>query len=253
MGWDRITYLYERRKFTVLLLALVSLLIVRPLIAFNSAYSEIHDVLVTAVFLAASSFLYLRRSSRWAAIALGLPTILGVLAHKTLESTPPLFAGLTLHIFPVLFIAYTLVAILWSIFRVGEVSYDSIHGAFCGYLLLGLAYGHLYCLTELWQPGSFALPAGEGPMPPVGERRLSLLTYFSLVTLTTVGYGDITPRGYEARTLAWVEAMMGQFYIAVILAELIGLKLSAAIRDERREPQANSEEKNRPPLVDPPR
>jgi hypothetical protein len=79
-----------------------------------------------------------------------------------------------------------------------------------GYLLLGLAFGHLYCLLEAVAPGSFRLR--EDLAAPVHDpgRRQFLLTYFSLVTLTTVGYGDITPGSDPARGLAAVEAVLGQ-------------------------------------------
>jgi voltage-gated potassium channel Kch len=63
----------------------------------------------------------------------------------------------------------------------------------------------------------------------VNEDRYFLLAYFSLVTLATVGYGDITPATELARSLAVVEAIVGQFYIAVLIADLIGKKLSQAV------------------------
>jgi hypothetical protein len=55
--------------------------------------------------------------------------------------------------------------------------------------------------------------------------------YFGLVTLTTLGYGDIIPRSGQTRTLAWVEAVVGQFYIGVVIAALVALRVSAAIRE----------------------
>jgi hypothetical protein len=58
------------------------------------------------------------------------------------------------------------------------------------------------------------------------EARGSVLVYYSFVTMTTVGYGDITPVSPPARTLAWLEAMMGQFYIAVLVAFLVGIRVS---------------------------
>jgi hypothetical protein len=73
-------------------------------------------------------------------------------------------------------------------------------------------------------PGSF------GGLPPAagGPHAHFLLTYFSFVTLTTVGYGDITPAGDTARALAMIEAVAGQFYLAVLIAELVGKRLAQA-------------------------
>src|SRR5204863_7015600 len=101
-------------------------------------------------------------------------------------------------------------------------SADSIYGAFCGYLLVGLIFGHLYRCLEALSPGSFHGNADF--MAHVQDERYThfLLVYFSFVTLTTVGYGDITPASEATRGLAVVEAVIGQFYLAVLIGELIG-------------------------------
>ena len=63
-----------------------------------------------------------------------------------------------------------------------------------------------------------------------------MLTYFSFVTLTTVGYGDISPVSPAARTLAWVEAVTGQFYLAVIVAGLVSVLVAKGKREGEGEP-----------------
>src|SRR5262249_12984417 len=106
------------------------------------------------------------------------------------------------------------------------VTRDSIFGAFCGYVLVGLAFGHVYCILETAVPGSFQ---GRGLIldrPPTGERLNYLLNYYSLITLTTVGFGDMAPARDGARGLSAVEAIVGQFYIAVLIAQLIGKRLT---------------------------
>jgi hypothetical protein len=65
-------------------------------------------------------------------------------------------------------------------------------------------------------------------------RQRSVLTYFSFITLTTLGYGDITPGSGAARGLAMVEAIMGQFYIAVLVAELVGRRVSQTFSVNQR-------------------
>ena len=62
------------------------------------------------------------------------------------------------------------------------------------------------------------------------DSRQSLFDYYSFMTLTTVGYGDITPLRPPATSLTWIEAVFGQFYIAVIVAQLVGLKLAQALQ-----------------------
>jgi hypothetical protein len=113
----------------------------------------------------------------------------------------------------------------------GQVTANRICGAICLYLLLGACFAVLYLVVDLVDPHAF------NASPPLADRfderdprheRLSLLMYFSMVTLSTVGYGDITPVNRVARTLAWVEAVGGQLYLSVMVARLVGLHLVRA-------------------------
>jgi hypothetical protein len=228
--------LYDRWKFTILLGALVLLVVVHPLAQGNAVFPPLlFHVLAALVIVAAVLALFQRRGCRVAALVLGTPSVVGLFTNYFLPATSPVVAGLLFHLLPVVFLCYTLVVILRTVFRDRNVSLDQIHGAICGYLLLGLAFAHLYCLAELFWPGSFHLQEYLGALPDENARRFSLLAYFSFVTLTTLGYGDITPQSGPARTLAWVEAVMGQFYVAVIIAELIALRVSAAVQNQRPE------------------
>ena len=136
------------------------------------------------------------------------------------------FLTLSDHFIEILFLAFVAVMILRAIFTQGSISLDSIFGAVCAYLLLGMAWGSLYSAIEVLQPGSFQATEKMADALISTEARGSVLVYFSFVTMTTVGYGDITPVSPPARTLAWLEAMMGQFYIAVLVAFLVGIRIS---------------------------
>jgi hypothetical protein len=114
--------------------------------------------------------------------------------------------------------AMTLV-VLAQTFRVGPVNVHRIQGAVAAYLLLGLAWALAYELVALLAGGAFS-GAGLG-----GGERPSLV-YFSFVTLTTVGYGDVTPVHPVARSLAVAEALTGQLYPAILLARLVSLATS---------------------------
>jgi len=108
--------------------------------------------------------------------------------------------------------------LLAQVFRSGPVTSYRIQGAVAVYLLFGVGWAHAYHLTGLLHPGSFNTPTGEIP---------SVLdwVYFSFVTLTTVGYGDITPVRPIARTLAMGEALTGQLYLAVLIARLVAMEV----------------------------
>ena len=102
-------------------------------------------------------------------------------------------------------------------------------------MLVGLAWAFLFSLLEVLQPGSFNLPelsAEPLDLAAMEVRRLSVFMYYSLVTLTTLGYGDITPVTPLARNLAAFEAVMGQLYIAILVARLVGLHIVHAGQDD---------------------
>ncbi len=106
--------------------------------------------------------------------------------------------------------------------RQNRVTRDLISGAICIYMLAGLAWADAYSLCEIFRQGSFA---GIDISKSVFAIRGSL-TYFSYVTMLTVGYGDVTPVSFMARSLAILQGLFGQMYLAVFIAGTIGMFLS---------------------------
>jgi hypothetical protein len=187
------------------------------------------DGLITIVFLAAFLAIFAESGFQLLALVLGIPTLVGVWIDYVLPGLPrlPLIVGF--HLAAALFFGFTVVTILRAVHKEETVSADAIYGAFCGYLLVGLAFGHLYCVMEFINPGSFKGSEELSTQLQVQAGHHSLLTYFSLVTLTSLGYGDITPGSGAVRSLAVLEAMIGQFYLAVLIGELIGKRVSQAV------------------------
>lgn len=105
-----------------------------------------------------------------------------------------------------------------------EMNVNRLVGAISVFLLLGIIWSFAYALLELIAPGSF-----KGFSPGDGPGKHSSWLYFSFVTLTTLGYGDVTPVSAVARSVAFMQAVVGQFYIAVLVAGLV----SAYISDRR--------------------
>ena len=107
----------------------------------------------------------------------------------------------------------------FRVFAPGRVTTDRIMGAIALYLLFGVVWGNAYEIVALADPAAF----NAVPDPRRGVERWF---YFSFVTLTTVGYGDVTPVSSAARVLAIGEALTGQLYPAIILARLVTLQTS---------------------------
>ena len=117
------------------------------------------------------------------------------------------------------------VGVLGDVLRRGRISANKIYGAICVYLLIGAAWGLAYTIMELINPGSFSgLDTGNFDY----VARAMQMRYFSFATMTTLGFGDILPRSPVARTLSMLEAVMGQIYLTVLIARLVGLHIVQA-------------------------
>jgi hypothetical protein len=111
--------------------------------------------------------------------------------------------------------------VLEHVFREGPITGDRVRGAIAAYLLLGLVWTFAYVLIERFSPG--AIRATEG----AASNNNAHFAYYSFVTLTTLGYGDIVPVHPLARSLAIGEALVGQLYPAILIARLVSLQISS--------------------------
>jgi len=104
----------------------------------------------------------------------------------------------------------------------GVIDINRLVGAACIYLLSGSMWGIVYFLLSVISPASFVGITGE-----TWSEQLNEFTYHSFVTLTTLGYGDITPAAPVARTLNYLEAVLGQLYLTVLVASLVGIHIAS--------------------------
>ena len=112
---------------------------------------------------------------------------------------------------------------LSRVFDRSPVTTDKILGAICVYLLVGVVFTYLYEITYILDPSSFDLGSVE-TRNPSGTLELMVFFYFSFVTLTTLGYGDILPMTAFTRSLATLEAITGPLYLAILVARLVSLR-----------------------------
>jgi hypothetical protein len=127
-----------------------------------------------------------------------------------------------------LFLGIALGVLLASVLRNERVTAGKIYGAIAVYLLIGFTWAFLFDLLDFVQPGSFHLPdlnPTPGYEPYLRRYDPTNSIYFSFVTLTTLGFGEITPSTVLARTLVWLEAVTGQMYLAVLVARLVSLQI----------------------------
>lgn len=176
------------------------------------------DLAMTLVLLAGVWSTYHHRGLLMVGMVVAVPA----LVTRWIDLAVP-DAGLTMtvSILTAGFMIFNAAALFLYIVRQGQPRNDTVYGGVCIYVLLGFVWRELYLLVEMLHPGSFTVAAqAEAGLAAVEP----YLMYFSFVTLTTLGYGDVSPVGDIARTLSTLEAVIGQMFVAVFIARLVGLR-----------------------------
>jgi hypothetical protein len=165
------------------------------------------------------------RAERVWAAAFGVPAVIAVLLGLAAPAAARPTIMIWGHGVMALFCAISVVLILRFVF-LNEITGDHVVAALVAYLLIGVGMGQLYFVVESKNPNAFrsSSTVATGLQDP--HTRSACLTYFSFVTLTTSGYGDVIPDAPLTRTLSWMEAVAGQFYLAVLVAGMIGMRVS---------------------------
>jgi voltage-gated potassium channel len=219
--------IHQRWRFGVVLFASLLLAVAQPLTAGLIDEDSSFEIFFSLLIVAVMVLVFEEREHRRTAISLGLAAFLGLWASHVLDGLASRLLAVTADLLAACFFAFALYGILRAIF-VKHVSGDAILGAVCGYLLLGIIWSLVYSAVETASPGSFGMPAREAAEVAAARPDRGVLSYYSFITLATVGYGDVTPITPLTRTLAWIEAVTGQFYLAVLVAGIVGFKAAAS-------------------------
>ena len=207
-------------RFLFLLVSILLLLALQPFLIGFAGLNRLLNIFLSVVLLSSVYAVSLKKQTAMIGLLLAVPMFLGMWSHQLLAL--PRLNMLSLG-FGVLFLGYIIIHILTYIFRAEKIDRDVIYGALVVYLLLGLAWGFAFALLEGLQPGSFNIPAGQT------QELRQLFFYYSFITLTTLGYGDITPLSVPANSLSLLEAVIGQIYLTVLVAKLVGVHIAQAM------------------------
>jgi hypothetical protein len=227
------------RRHTTLLIAIVATTATRPFLGDNEGALLVFSFALLLVLLAALfttqiddlvgervSLLAQNRRRRIIAWTLAIPAI-GERVYVIIAPSPRIFIVSALCWF--LFFGFVTWSHLRTLLKHREVSSETIAMSISIYLLLGLTWGMLYIVIFQSQPDAFSFgPAGAGTVAPDRQHALPVFIYFSLTTLSTVGFGDITPVTLMARYAAVAEGIVGQLYLAILVARLVGMRMSRA-------------------------
>ncbi len=212
-------------NFHLFLLFLSVQILVHPFLQADFTDRILVNVLLGALLV--SGVLALVRQRRVMIVALSLAVLTLVVAMVALVAPRPGLIIARQSLFAA-FLVLTAGVLLKVVLGKGTVSGDKLSGAVCVYLLIGVIWSLLFGILEIAAPGSLRFSdadAGVQEALRTGAPQ-GAMTYFSFVTLTTLGYGDIVPVSQAARSLAWVEALLGQLYLTILVARLVGLHMT---------------------------
>ena len=201
--------------YQILFWALAALLVLRPVIEEVAEGPWIFASFFTAVLLSSAWAVSQKRSQLIGLAILGLITVGSVWTDLRPEIT---------SLAAMLYLGWITVILAVDVFRDrARVSADMVFGAVNVYLLIGVTFAMAHWAQTLLVPGSIS---GLNSGSEFGDT-----LYYSFVTLTTLGYGDISPVSDNARMLAVFEAVLGQLYIAVLLARLVAVHISSKTKE----------------------
>lgn len=215
-----------KHSFLLLLISLLIMLIVPP---YLREYSLIHfeglllNPFITIIFLTS---LYLVTDNRRFFI-IGLLILLPVLVINTLYYFDDKYLNSVIApLSYIAFFAYICVFLGRFLARSKTVSINVIYAAVCIYFFIAIIWSFIYLTTYNTLENSFSFSIKLQESLPPNKDPITLFSYFSFVTMTTLGYGDITPIHPIAR--AWVSAqtVIGQLYLAIVMARFVGLYIS---------------------------
>lgn len=216
----------EKDNFSYLLIAIIFLLFSSACVEQFFARTLIGQSLVLALTVISMSIgVWSIRSNRFAfksTIALVFFTFLLSAAITFLDIAQLEWLHLLLML---LFFVITLKIAAQQVLLSGRITSNNIVGSICIFLLLGLIWAILFSLTNEFIPNSFSGLPGQ-----FWQENFSDLIYFSFVTLTTLGFGDLLPTSAIARFLVYLEAVVGVFYMAIVVSSLVGAALNHRIQ-----------------------
>lgn len=212
--------------FRTLLVSQLALILVYPLLGEAWGLNFLLGIFLIGALYGGISITLAKPRLVWTGMLLGVCFVGSYWAARIFEQPGLQLVG---PVFGAAFFLFIAVLMMRHIFFYrSNVNVDLIYGTISAYLLIGNAFAEMYVALALFDPGAFAgLDMTKG-----FDHLARTLSYYSFVTLTTLGYGDVAPLKHYARVLAYVEAIVGQLYLTILVARLVGTYIAQSQRDE---------------------
>lgn len=205
-----------RVRFFWLLAALIGFILVAPSLP-NSIHGKWESLVLVLIIFFAASYVSKGLQRFWIlgffAILITASVVWDSLTNESTDASLFMLGALLVTL------AYTSICVLTFVLDTGQVGEEHIYGAICAYVLVAMAFATLDLMLELLSPGSFSgVHTGI-----LHDRPWWQFFYFSMTTLSTVGYGDIVPATMRARSFVVIEQLIAIFYVAILISRLTGM------------------------------
>ena len=216
---------YFKDRFLFLLISILCLLVLAPIFQGFGGIRILMNAFITAILISGTYAASKKNYITITAASLSLPMLVSIWISHFVDMP---FLVLVGDCFGIAFIAFLVIIILSFIFGEHEVTSNVIYASIVVYLLIAIMWAFVFSVLESIHPGSFAI--GESQIE-VGQ---PLFIYYSFVTITTLGYGDITPITATASSFSVLEAVTGQIYLVVLVARLVGMHIAQSMDRKAR-------------------
>jgi len=203
----------SEERFLVLIGLIMGLLVLVPILNRFIAVRMVLDLFLTAISISMVYTISSKKSHVIVGLLLAIVMLSSLWFQYFQQNNTVAAIGMIAGVF---FIGLVIADLLAFMLRSDEVTREVIYAAILSYLLAALMWAFFYTFLELIDPASFNIPHSEG------RSVLLVFQYYSFVTITTLGYGDITPVTELAKTFSALEAVVGQLYLVIIVAWLVG-------------------------------
>lgn len=204
--------------YNLLLLFTILLFVFRPYDR-SEVYIGIWKLCLAGTILSSIFNCHHKRFVKWIASCLAVPSVIFSwlnLAH------PSEFTFVTNAICTILFMFTCVGSILYDVVLRAHVTLETLRGVICAYFMVAFAFAFVYYMLEYLVPGTFKFGYGEVSILSFTSF-ISEMFYFSFVTLLTIGYGDIVAVKDVGQTATVLEGVIGQFYVAILVARLVSV------------------------------
>jgi voltage-gated potassium channel len=217
--------MHVRGNFAYLLISLLGFLLLTSVLAQYPAIGgdQILMFVIEATLIVGIWSLVRQRFWFMAGVVLIAIGVMNILLEMIIHHSWAPYINL---IVALLFYLFTTVIAFRSLLTGNRINLNMIMGSICVYILVGISWSIFYFFVSVIHPGAF-----NGVTEIGAKQQFYDLLYYSFVTLSTLGYGDITPVTPIARTLAYIEALFGQFYIAILVASFVGMHISRSSKE----------------------